>query len=314
MSSDRRMTRRGFLRASVAGATAAGLSAQAAAAESGRAQSAPAEPKKPSWQIGCYTRPWDASELGAALDAIAEAGYKYAGLMTIKSATRLVISVVTSPEEAERIGQEVRKRGLEVSSVYGGDIPVAKSLQDGVAGVRRLIDCCAAAKAASLLMGGTSDPKLYEDYYKAIAECCDHAASKKLLITIKPHGGLNADGPQCRKAVKTVNHENFRIWYDPGNILYYSKGELDPVKDAATVDGLVAGMSVKDYKHPRNVAVTPGAGQVDFKAVLGRLKQGGFTSGPLIVETLAPGDAKAVIAEAVKARRFLLDLTGQKDG
>jgi sugar phosphate isomerase/epimerase len=303
------MTRRDVLKASAAGAIAAGLTGQAATPES-----APAQPKKPSWQIGCYTRPWDASELGAALDAIAEAGYKYAGLMTVKSTTRLVISVATAPEEAERIGQEVRKRGLEVSSVYGGDIPVAKSLQDGVAGLRRLIDNCAAAKATSLLMGGVSDPKLYDAYYKAVAECCDYAASKKLPITIKPHGGLNADGPQCRKAVKTVNHENFRIWYDPGNILFYSKGELDPVKDAATVDGLVVGMSVKDYKHPQNVAVTPGAGQVDFKAVLGRLKQGGFTSGPLIVETLAPGDVKAVTAEAGKARRFLLDLTGQKDG
>ena len=309
MSSDRNMTRRDVLKALAAGAIAAGLTGQAATPES-----APAQPKKPSWQIGCYTRPWDASELGAALDAIAEAGYKYAGLMTVKSATRLVISVATAPEEAERVGQEVRKRGLEVSSVYGGDIPVAKSLQDGVAGLRRLIDNCAAAKATSLLMGGVSDPKLYDAYYKAVAECCDYAASKKLPITIKPHGGLNADGPQCRKAVKTVNHENFRIWYDPGNILFYSKGELDPVKDAAAVDGLVVGMSVKDYKHPQNVAVTPGAGQVDFKAVLGRLKQGGFTSGPLIVETLAPGDVKAVTAEAGKARRFLLDLTGQKDG
>ena len=33
----------------------------------------------------------------------------------------------------------------------------------------------------------------------------------------------------------------------------------------------------------------PGTGQVDFAAVLSRLGQGGFTSGPLLIETLLPG-------------------------
>jgi hypothetical protein len=35
------------------------------------------------------------------------------------------------------------------------------------------------------------------------------------------------------------------------------------------------------------------------------LKQGGFTSGPLIVECLARGDAAQVTAEAKKARLFV---------
>jgi hypothetical protein len=109
-----------------------------------------------------------------------------------------------------------------------------------------------------------------------------------------------------------VGHKNFRIWYDPGNIFYYSDGKLDPVDDAATVDGLVVGICIKDYKHPKNVAVTPGTGQVDFPAVLARLKQGGFTGGPLIVECLEPGDLKKTFTEARKAREFLEELTGTK--
>ncbi|MFW6162927.1 MAG: sugar phosphate isomerase/epimerase family protein, partial [Planctomycetota bacterium] len=98
---------------------------------------------------------------------------------------------------------------------------------------------------------------------------------------------------------------NFRIWYDPGNILYYSGGKLDPVDDAATVDGLVVGMCVKDYKHPKEVMITPGTGQVDFPAVLTRLRQGGFTGGALVIECLARGDLPALLAEAKKARRFV---------
>ncbi len=119
-------------------------------------------------------------------------------------------------------------------------------------------------------------------------------------ISIKPHGGLNATGPQCRKTIEMVGHRNFGIWYDPGNIYYYSDGKRDPVDDAPTVDGLVVGMCIKDYKHPKNVEVTPGTGQVDFPAVFAHLKKGGFTRGPLIIECLDPGDIEQTIVQAKK--------------
>jgi sugar phosphate isomerase/epimerase len=265
-----------------------------------------------AWQIGCYTRPWDKYDYRVALDAIAEAGYRYVGLMTTKGPGGLVISVETSPEEAARVAQEVKKRGLKVASIYGGDIPVAKSLEAGVEGLRKLIDNCAVCGATNLLMGGIGSKELYEPYYKAIAECCDYAAGKGMGISVKPHGGLNATGPQCRKTIEFVGNKNFRIWYDPGNIFYYSDGKLNPVDDAPTVDGLVVGMSIKDFKPPKEVLVTPGTGLVDFPAVFAKLKAGGFKSGPLIVECLEPGDLEHTMEEAKKARRFLENLTGQK--
>lgn len=260
------------------------------------------------WRIGCYTRPWDEYDYRIALDAIAQAGFKYVGLMTTKSPTRLVISVSTTPDEAQQIAEELKKRDLKVLSVYGGDIPVAESLEAGIAGLKKLIDNCAACGAKNLLMGGTGDEKLYQAYYKAIAECCGYAADKGIGISIKPHGGLNATGLQCRKAVEKVNHPNFRVWYDPGNILYYSDGKLDPVEDSAALDGLVAGMCIKDYKHPKDVMVTPGAGQVKFSAVLARLKKGGFANGPLLIECLRKGDLTQTLVEATKARAFVEDL------
>ena len=305
MNSLNQLSRREFLSQTVRLGTA-GFAATCAA-------TSPTLAKKSSpWQIGCYTRPWGQYDYRVALDAIAEAGFKYAGLMTTKSKTGLVVSASTTLEEAERIGEEVKKRGLAVPSVYGGGIPVEKSLKVGIEGLRKLIDNCAACGAKNLLMGGTGNKKLYKTYYKAIAECCNYAAEKGIGISVKPHGGLNATGPQCRKTVEMVGHRNFRIWYDPGNILYYSNGELDPVADAATVDGLVAGMCIKDYRHPKDVLVTPGNGKVNFTAVLARLRKGGFTSGPLVVECLERGDLKQTLAEARKVRRFLEELTGQK--
>lgn len=260
------------------------------------------------YQIGCYTRPWAKYDYQIALDQIAEAGYSYAGLMSTNTPSRLVISVATEPEEAEQVREEVEKRGLEVPSVWGGRIPVDESLEAGIVGLRKIIDSCAIVGAGNLLMGGVSKPELHDPYYKAIGECCDYAAEKGVGLSIKPHGGSNATGPQIRATLEEVDCPNFRVWYDPGNIFFYSDGELDPVDDASEVDGLVVGMSVKDYRHPRDVSVTPGTGQVNFREVLSLLKKGGFTSGPLIVETLAEGDLESTLEEAKKARLFLEDL------
>lgn len=257
------------------------------------------------WQIGCFTRPFSDYEYPTALDAIAEAGYKCAGLMTTKSKDSLVLSVNTTPDEALKVGEACKDRGLVVPSAYGGGIPVEQGLEAAIAGMMRLIDNCAAAGVKDLMMGGIGDDSQYETYYKAIAKACGYAAEKGIGISVKPHGGLNATGPQCRKCIEFVNKPNFKLWYDPGNIFYYSDAALNPVDDAAAVNGLVAGMSVKDYRQPKDVALTPGTGMVEFEKVMGVLAKGGFTSGPLLVECLAPGELPKLIEEARKARQFV---------
>lgn len=304
-----RTDRRRFLKAAGTGAAAW------MAAPLMRTSGAASEPN--GYTVGIYTRPWDRFDYRVALDAIAEAGFKHAGLMTTKTeGRRLVIDETTTVEEATKIGEEVASRGLSISSVYGGPIPIQKSLEAGIAAVRRLVDACAAAGAKSLLMGGIGKEDLVATYYQAIAECCDYAAEKNLPITVKPHGGLNATGAQCRKWIEKVGHKNFDLWYDPGNIFFYSNGELDPVDDAATVDGLVrTGMCIKDFsmverdgKLTRDVWLTPGTGRVDFAKVLAKLRKGGFTSGHLVIECITrtnPDDQKALLEEATKARQFV---------
>jgi len=318
MTATHATTRREFLGRAI-GAGAAGLLAPAVLTSQTR-PSAKADAGK--YDVGIYTRPWDKHDYRVALDAIAEAGFKHAGLMTTTMPSgRLVISTATSEEEAVQVREEVKKRGLDVQSVYGGGIRVSKSLEDGIADVRKLIDNCVAAGAKSLLMGGIGNEALYQRYYKAIAECCDYAAEKGVPITVKPHGGLNATGPQCRKCIELVGHKNFSLWYDPGNVFFYSNGELDPVDDAADVDGLVTvGMCIKDFdmvvkdgKPTRDVWVTPGTGRVDFTRVLKTLRKGGFTGGHLVIECVARGDGDlpTILAEAKNARKFLEEVVAQ---
>ncbi|HUT89200.1 MAG TPA: sugar phosphate isomerase/epimerase family protein [Thermoguttaceae bacterium] len=311
MADFRHYTRREFLsntaRIAAASTAAAALTRSAAVAKS-CASEVP-------WQIGCYTRPWAQYDYQMALDAIAEAGFKHVGLMSTKpkkDAKRgLVITVATSIDEAAEVGQQAQRRGLQIPSIYGGPIPVNRSLQEGIDGLKKLIDNCAAAGGKTLLTAGINREELEATYYKAVAECCDYAAEKRVAITLKPHGPLNATGRLCRKAIERVGNDNFSLWYDPGNIFAYSDGALDPVDDAATVDGLVTGMCVKDYRRATDdVKVTPGEGAVDFARVMARLRQGGFAGGPLVIETLTPGDPTSLIQEAEKARRFVERLVG----
>jgi len=93
MKSFDQLSRRGFLGRTLK-LGAAGLAAPYAAAS--RAAAATGDATDDPWLIGCYTRPWDQYDYRVALDAIAEAGFKYAGLMTTKSKPRLVISVSTT--------------------------------------------------------------------------------------------------------------------------------------------------------------------------------------------------------------------------
>lgn len=262
------------------------------------------------WEIGCYTRPWDQFEYRVALDAIAEAGYKCAGLMTHKGKSRVIVTMETTPEEAAAIGEEVRKRGMRTISIWAGDFPFQKSVEAGIAGLKLVIDNCAAVRCPRLLLGGTGKEQLVQAYYKVVAECCDYAASKQVGLSVKPHGGSNATGAQCRKIIEMVGNKNFGIWYDPGNIFFYSDGKVDPVDDVPSVNGLIAGMSIKDFKLPKEVAVTPGTGLVNFREVLGRARKGGFTHGALVVECLDPvGDAAKLTVEARKARQMVEKLT-----
>jgi len=318
------VSRRHFLGCSAA------LGAEILAGRCTAAASAQSDANQGPWQIGCWTRPWMNYEYRVALDAIAEAGIKFVGLM---NATRpgekhggwrpenMIISYRDPIDKTVPVLEEATRRGLKVLFYYGG-LMGAKNRKSAVADFRHVIEICAALKCENVLMGGLAETRgqEYENYLAAVAECCDYAAANRVHMTIKPHGGLGATGPQLRQAVEKINHKSFRILYDAGNVLFYSDGKVDPVADARALKGLVTGWCIKDYAPPGGhnalaekrrgtVDFTPGTGQVDFRAVFAELISGGFTRGPLMIETLSGSDRPRLLQEAKKAREFVEGLT-----
>ena len=300
-----KLTRRGFLGQTIA-TTAGTVMGTAVLCQSTPRTASAADTQQATggWQIGCWTRPWAKYDYHVAMDAVAEAGFTYISFTGAKTKTGRVIAPATPIAEAVRTGEEAKKRGLKISYVYGGGLP----LHEGPDSLRKMIDNCAAARGRYVVIAHIGSAKHLQHNCKVIASCCDYAAEKNVGLVIKPHGGLNATGILCRQAIEKVGHKNFTLLYDPGNVCYYSDGKIDPIADATTTGGLVTGMSVKDFKHPKQVDLTPGSGQIDFAAVMKQLRKGGFTHGPLAIECLAPGSPEKTLKEARKARQFVEDL------
>ena len=84
-----------------------------------------------------------------------------------------------------------------------------------------------------------------------------------------------------------VDQPGFGLCYDPGNIIYYTRGEERPETHVSDVAPLISTSIIKDCvltdDGTPDVMVTPGEGLVDFPTILSTLIAGGF-DGPLYVE------------------------------
>jgi sugar phosphate isomerase/epimerase len=132
-------------------------------------------------------------------------------------------------------------------------------------------------------------------------------------ITLKPHGGMTLTIDDLIKAYNEVNHPAFGICYDPGNIIYYTKGELRPEPDIARVapmvtTGIIKDCIVEDGKP--DVMITPGEGLVDFAKVLGGLVEGGFR-GPLYVECVGGRELDEINKNVKSTLKFVSDILAE---
>jgi sugar phosphate isomerase/epimerase len=106
-------------------------------------------------------------------------------------------------------------------------------------------------------------------------------------------------------ALKTVGHANFKIWYDAGNIIYYTG--KDPVAELEPILAHVTGFCAKDCAAPKSdVMIQFGTGKVDFAAVFKKLKSGGF-NGPIMVECCKIGATAAETMAHARANREFLE-------
>jgi sugar phosphate isomerase/epimerase len=284
------MKRREFFRKAIVGGTALGLSRQ-------RSVSATVQ-----WPIGCFNRPWTTWSFDEALKQIAAAGYRTTGLLT-RTKDEPFIGSEATPEYLVGLKQRIAASGLKVNMAAlrsRHDIP----LRDSIADVRRQIDHADALALTWLLTFGVDRPDEYEHYYKVMSDAAAYAQERRIKLVMKPHGGSSGASDEIVAAMKAVRHPNFTIWYDAGNIIYYTG--KNPVEELKPIAQHVTGFCAKDCAALKaDVMVQFGTGKVDFGAVFATLKAAGF-DGPIMVECCKVGaTAEETMTNARANRRFL---------
>ena len=137
-----------------------------------------------------------------------------------------------------------------------------------------------------------------------------HAEIAGVGLTLKPHGGITLTIDDLIDAFDKVSHPAFGICYDPGNIIYYTKGELHPAPDIARIAPIVTTGIIKDClvtDSVPDVMVTPGEGLVDFEKALGGLIEGSFR-GLLYVECVAGKKLDEINKNVKSSRKFIGDI------
>jgi sugar phosphate isomerase/epimerase len=286
------MNRRTFLQHTLHGgaATALGLSR------------APALDASVRWPIGCFNRPWTTWSFDEALKQIKAAGYQTTGLLT-RTKDEPFIGADATPEYLARLKQRIASSGLKAN--MGAlrsrhDIPQEESIKD----VRRQIEHADALGLSFLLTFGVDKPEEYEHYYRVMNAAAAYAQERRIKLVMKPHGGGSGASAEIVAAMNAVRHPNFKIWYDAGNIIYYTG--KDPVEELKPIAQHVTGFCAKDCGEPKgDVMIQFGTGRVDFAAVFATLKAAGF-DGPIMVECCKVGaTAEATMANARANREFL---------
>lgn len=258
--------------------------------------------EKLAWPIGCFNRPWGKWNFDLALDGMREAGYRLTGLLGGHRGETFTASNAT-PEYLDRLKQRIAQRGLAVNMTAMRFRPGAP-LDDNLADVRRQIENAARLDLKFMLTFGVDQPAHYDDFYRLMAKAAPEAEQRGLQIALKPHGGGSGASEEILRCLEKVGHPNFRIWYDAGNIIYYTG--KDPVAELEPIARYVTGFCAKDCPGPKSEVMSQfGTGKVDFKAVFAKLKSVGF-KGPIMVEGVKVGaSAEETGANARANREFL---------
>ncbi len=254
--------------------------------------------------VGCTTRPYGQLGYSEAYSRIAEAGYS--DVAVFANDGQVPVGSDSSPAAVADVRKAAEDAGVVPSMLIGGT-RLGDGLDAAVDDYKRLIDNAAALGATWLLDCGTSNDAHFDDYFELMRQAAPHADEVGVQITMKPHGGISLTVSHLLAARDNVDHAAFGICFDPGNIIYYTKGDLRPETDVAEVAPVVTTGIIKDCSvvdGVPDVMVTPGDGLVDFHSVLSGLVGGGF-HGPLYVECVGGKEPKEVDRDVAFARGYV---------
>jgi sugar phosphate isomerase/epimerase len=264
-----------------------------------------AEAKGVKWPIGCFNRPWTKWSFDQTLKEIKAAGYQTIGLLT-RTKDEPFVGADATPEYLSKLKERLRASGLAAN--MGAlrtrhNIPSADSIREA----RKQIDNAQFLSLRYLMSFGTDNSSEFGNYVEVMTDAAAYAQERSINLVMKPHGGISGSSDEILKVIRAVNHRNFSIWYDAGNIIHYTG--KNPVTEIDAIATHISGFCAKDCGEPKGeVMIQFGTGKVDFKAVFKKLKSAEF-NGPVMVECCKVGQTpEETTANARANREFLQKL------
>ena len=96
-----------------------------------------------------------------------------------------------------------------------------------------------------------------------------------MKLVMKPHGGGSGAAEEIMRCLDKVKHPNFKIWYDAGNIIYYTG--KDPLEQLKPIAQYVTGFCAKDCDRQKGERVAGiRQGQGGFSRGVQRIEAGGL--------------------------------------
>jgi sugar phosphate isomerase/epimerase len=296
------------------GAALAALTAVRAATEA-RAQSDKARGRPTQFQIACMTLPYSAFPFERALTGLQKSGYQFVALGTTHNQGNGKRTPILAPDagaaQARDVAKLCRARGLEPVLMFSGVYPDAPHHLEIM---KSRILQAEAAGIGQLLTFGNPDPKKsnkahWVQQFRALGPIArDHG----VLIVIKQHGGLTANGAMTLEILREIDHENVKLNYDAGNVMDYL--HVDPGAIATDIEKCAAQLHsfcIKDHRRfPKDEDSGPGLGEIDHYRLLAPVAFAGRAL-PLCCENIfapvvpRPAKAEGIDELARRAREFL---------
>jgi sugar phosphate isomerase/epimerase len=279
--------------------------------------------------IGCHTRPFTTFRASQAdnpdyvLDAVKGAGFEYADMISAGAGG----GRNGAPPTAEAIAalkQKLAARGLKTNIANFPTAQKGVSLADATKSARTLIENAHSLGQTYALNLGIEEEERWVEWCKVLSDAAAFGSERGVKVVVKHHHGLNNTSMDLLAWIKQVNHPNFGVFFDPGNVVYYTG--KDPVKQLEIIGPHVSGVVAKDCSAPHfleravgdppfgskvagagnpEVMIQLGAGKVDFPAFFQKLKSFGF-KGPVMLEGTEVGATlDQTIANARANREFL---------
>ena len=255
-------------------------------------------------RVGGHTNTYHTMSAEEAYKGIAAAGYTTVELTAVLGWTEHVDLAAKASATFDRLAHY----GLTATVLSAhSDLTTA----DGVEYAVTALGWCAdnGITVMNTAIGGHSSQEenasAFLDGIGRVAKAADAAG---VDVALEIHGDIMATGALTVPLLERIGHPRIRVAYDTANCEFY--GDTAAVDDLATMIPYLSNIHLKDKRGGKAVwdFPEPGAGHVDFAAILAILQTGGY-DGPASVEIEFDGtwpDLAEIDACMVRGRDHLL--------